>query len=70
MKIVVDSHGEKITGLLRDDNGILVVSDPISLAKYESRISKEKEIAQLKQDVSELRNLINEFKQMMETNNG
>lgn len=69
MRAVVDSTGNRIPGLLRDDSGALLVNDQRALAKYKSQQSKEKELIELRSKVEELSSMMVQIKEMMERNN-
>lgn len=69
MKRVLDSNGERISGLFRDSSGALIVDDQRSLAKYKSQQSKEKELVELRSKVEELSSMMAQIKEMMERNN-
>ena len=70
MKKVLDQNNQPIKGLLRDENGTLVVDDQKELAKYKNQLNRERELNDLREQVSSLSSLVNEFKKMMENNNG
>ena len=70
MKKVLDQNNQPIKGLLRDENGTLIVDDQKELAKYKNQLSRERELNDLREQVSSLSSLVNEFKKMMENNNG
>ena len=70
MKKVLDQNGQPINGLLRDDNGALIVDDRKELAKYKNQLARERELSDLRDQVKTLSLLTNEFKKMMENNNG
>lgn len=70
MKKVLDQNNQPIKGLLRDENGSLIVDDQKELAKYKNQLNRERELNDLREQVSSLRSLVHEFKKMMENNNG
>ena len=70
MKLVLDQNNQPIKGLLRDENGALIVDDQKELAKYKNQLNRERELNDLREQVSSLSSLVNEFKKMMENNNG
>ena len=70
MKKVLDQNNQPIKGLLRDENGALIVDDQKELAKYKNQLNRERELNDLREQVSSLSSLVNEFKKMMENNNG
>ncbi len=70
MKKVLDQNNQPIKGLLRDENGTLVVDDQKELAKYKNQLNRERELNDLREQVSSLSSLVHEFKKMMENNNG
>lgn len=70
MKKVLDQNNQPIKGLLRDENGSLIVDDQKELAKYKNQLNRERELNDLREQVSSLRSLVYEFKKMMENNNG
>ena len=70
MKKVLDQNNQPIKGLLRDENGTLIVDDQKELAKYKNQLNRERELNDLREQVSSLSSLVNEFKKMMENNNG
>ncbi len=70
MKKVLDQNNQPIKGLLRDEKGALIVDDQKELAKYKNQLNRERELNDLREQVSSLSSLVNEFKKMMENNNG
>ena len=54
MKKVLDSSGQTINGLLRDDSGALVVDDRKELAKYKNQLAREQELKDLREQVESL----------------
>lgn len=66
MKKVLDSSGQTINGLLRDDAGALIVDDRKELAKYKNQLAREQELKDLREQVESLGLMVNEFKKMME----
>ena len=70
MKKVLDQNDQPIKGLLRDENGALIVDDQKELAKYKNQLNRERELNDLREQVSSLSSLVHEFKKMMENNNG
>lgn len=70
MKKVLDQNNQPIKGLLRDENGTLIVDDQKELAKYKNQLNRERELNDLREQVSSLSSLVHEFKKMMENNNG
>lgn len=70
MKKVLDQNNQPIKGLLRDENGALIVDDQKELAKYKNQLNRERELNDLREQVSSLSSLVHEFKKMMENNNG
>ena len=70
MKKVLDQNNHPIKGLLRDENGTLIVDDQKELAKYKNQLNRERELNDLREQVSSLSSLVHEFKKMMENNNG
>lgn len=66
MKKVLDQNNQPIKGLLRDENGSLIVDDQKELAKYKNQLNRERELNDLREQVSSLRSLVHEFKKMME----
>ncbi len=70
MKKVLDQNNQPIKGLLRDENGSLIVDDQKELAKYKNQLNRERELNDLREQVSSLSSLVHEFKKMMENNNG
>lgn len=66
MKKVLDQNNQPIKGLLRDENGSLIVDDQKELAKYKNQLNRERELNDLREQVSSLSSLVNEFKKMME----
>ena len=70
MKLVLDQNNQPIKGLLRDENGALIVDDQKELAKYKNQLNRERELNDLREQVSSLSSLVHEFKKMMENNNG
>ena len=66
MKKVLDSSGQTINGLLRDVTGALIVDDRKELAKYKNQLNRERELNDLREQVSSLSSLVHEFKKMME----
>ena len=69
MKIVLDSNGNRIPGLFRDNSGVLIVNDQRSLAKYKGQQARERELQTLREQVSDLSSIVSELKQMIERNN-
>lgn len=69
MKKVLDSSGQTINGLLRDDAGALIVDDRKELAKYKNQLAREQELKDLREQVESLGLMVNEFKKMIERNN-
>lgn len=69
MKKVLDSSGQTINGLLRDDTGALIVNDRKELAKYKNQLAREQELKDLREQVESLGLMVNEFKKMIERNN-
>lgn len=69
MKIVLDSNGNRIQGLFRDNSGVLIVDDQRSLAKYKGQQARERELQTLREQVSDLSSIVLELKQMIERNN-
>ena len=70
MKKVLDQNNQPIKGLLRDENGTLIVDDQKELTKYKNQLNRERELNDLREQVSSLSSLVHEFKKMMENNNG
>jgi hypothetical protein len=70
MKKVLDQNNQPIKGLLRDEKGALIVDDQKELAKYKNQLNRERELNDLREQVSSLSSLVHEFKKMMENNNG
>ena len=70
MKKVLDQNNQPIKGLLRDEKGALIVDDQKELAKYKNQLNRERELNDLREQVSSLSSLVYEFKKMMENNNG
>ena len=70
MKKVLDQNSQPIKGLLRDENGALIVDDQKELAKYKNQLNRERELNDLREQVSSLSSLVHEFKKMLENNNG
>ena len=70
MKKVLDQNSQPIKGLLRDENGALIVDDQKELAKYKNQLNRERELNDLREQVNSLSSLVYEFKKMMENNNG
>lgn len=66
MKKVLDQNNQPIKGLLRDENGALIVDDQKELAKYKNQLNRERELNDLREQVSSLSSLVHEFKKMME----
>ena len=66
MKKVLDQNNQPIKGLLRDEKGALIVDDQKELAKYKNQLNRERELNDLREQVSSLSSLVNEFKKMME----
>lgn len=66
MKKVLDQNNQPIKGLLRDENGTLIVDDQKELAKYKNQLNRERELNDLREQVSSLSSLVHEFKKMME----
>ena len=62
MKKVLDQNNQPIKGLLRDENGTLIVDDQKELAKYKNQLNRERELNDLREQVSSLSSLVNEFK--------
>lgn len=70
MKKVLDENGHVINGLLRDHNGALVVSDKITLEKYNKILKKETEMKSLREEVTELKEIVKSLQNMIiNTNN-
>ena len=66
MKKVLDQNNQPIKGLLRDEKGALIVDDQKELAKYKNQLNRERELNDLREQVSSLSSLVHEFKKMME----
>ena len=66
MKKVLDQNNQPIKGLLRDEKGALFVDDQKELAKYKNQLNRERELNDLREQVSSLSSLVHEFKKMME----
>lgn len=70
MKKVLDENGHVINGLLRDHNGALVVSDKATLEKYNKILKKETEMKSLREEVTELKEIVKSLQNMIiNTNN-
>lgn len=70
MKKVLDENGHVLNGLLRDHNGALVVSDKTTLEKYNKILKKETEMKSLREEVTELKEIVKSLQNMIiNTNN-
>lgn len=64
---IVDSNGNKISGLKRDYTGAIVVDDSIALNKHKAAHNLEKRVAATEKKVDEIHTMLQKMLQHINT---